>query len=415
MSHDCEYYNGNNDCYFGRKIHIGTVNKLDTMEKYIEAWPLKVVQFQEKYNGVIFVDAMCGPGEYVYTDKKTQKEKTIQGTSLRVYNILSKYRKNPKMQKAYLMINDHNEQAIKCQKCRIERESKKYYPQKVVVHYSQRDVSEYIEQIIQALSAKSDCHILFFYDPFKVDIRWAALEKLFRRNIDVRNRIDLIITHFHQNDPSRAIPRGIKDPQKRARYEQTYEMQLEAIENNLKNLTGYERSKWFRDRMVEIMCRRLSIKPDQVAYAPIFNSRDSSVYDIVFFSNSKRAKDLFKSTIYKTINEHYKSVAKSKPESENHQQLSLDLGDIEELTPKEEFNKDIDRYYSVSYFARYIAERFSGKKGISKDTLESFLFNHPFIPSQGIKVELDNTLKNDYQVKITQKRGEGKRYHFPEA
>ncbi|MFW6002315.1 MAG: three-Cys-motif partner protein TcmP [archaeon] len=404
MTNKCKFYKDNNKCFYGKnKIHIGTKNKLDMMEKYIKSWPMKILNSGMGYKGVIFVDAMCGPGEYIYIEEL--KKEIIKGTSLRVYNILSRYSDNPKMQNAFLMLNDYDEKTIECQMCRIERESKKYYPQKVKVDYSCKDISDYIDYIIKELSKYPDYHILFFYDPYKADVRWKDLEKLFRKENNIRSRIDIIITHFHQNDPGRAIPSGIKKIETRNRYEQTYDMDLELIKKEIYGLKGFKRSKWFRDRMVELMSRYFKVSKNLIAYAPIFNSRDSSVYDIVFFSHSKRAKDLFKSSIHKTIFEQ-------KKQKHAVQQLSLDLYGVNDSNPLIEYNKDSDIFYSIEYYAKYIIENFSGFTKVSTETLDEFLSNHPFIPSKGIKKELDRILKKE-NVLITQKREEGKNYSFP--
>lgn len=389
MKEICSYYVTNQKCYTvgDKPIHVGTENKIKMIEKYVEAWINKICQCQSKlsYKGIIFVDAMANSGYYQNKDKNE-----IKGTSLRVANLFEKYCKKYTDFSFEIILNDIDYQAIECQKCHLHNINPK-----VKIYYKNYDVKDIITCLINFLQFKKNVHILFFYDPFNVDIHWNEIVALIKRTLNSKDKgIDLILTHFHQNDPNRGLL-AAKSPEVIKRYERSYQMHFEEIQLALSNKTGPERRQFFRNRILDLLKQKLQIDGSKLAYAPVFNSVDSSVYDIVFFSRSLKAKELFKKEMYR----------QQKTKYEPKGQLAFPFFD----NPYSSVEKEKHVFCSPYFFAREIYNNFYGRN-VKKKDLKKYLDTHVYIPN--VIQDINKNLKDYFNVEIASKKN-GYVYKFP--
>jgi three-Cys-motif partner protein len=380
------------------QLHIGTRNKLDIIEKYVEVWVHKVLSYKDRsyFSGVVFIDAMSNCGMYI-----DNKSNVIKGTSLRIYDFFKKIKEKYPDKSFHIDLNDIDSQSIECQRCRINNDNKHI---NLSVSLSNLDISDYLEQVSCEIEKFKNKHTLLFYDPYKADIRWGDILKLLNK-IDYMKKsgYDLIITHFYQNDPKRTMKSNIKNPQVIRRYELTYGMPYSKMIAEINNLSGYEQNVWFRKRIIQMIENKLKIKKSNIAYAPIFNSNNTAVYDIVFASHSNVAKDLFKLTMHKQMQDKFEK---------SEYQVALDFENGDYLSEKN-ISSEGEIFYSINNYAKTIAKDFSGRTNIFNCELESYLKNHYFIPAKGIKTKIDKKLIESYNV-IVSKKNRKKVYDFPE-
>lgn len=396
---ECRYYIENNGCYIEENIHIGTEDKLAVMEKYVTAWIPKVINYKKDdeyyFSGIVFIDAMANSGLYL---NKNNEE--VFGTSLRVVKKFEMCKSIYSDRSFTIELNDINKQAIECQKCRIGYDVK----DNITVNTSTLDVSDYLRNLTNNRSVFRNKHTLLFYDPYNADIRWDHIADLMNEIKKMRkSSFDLIITHFYQNDPKRTLKSNIKNPDVINRYENTYGLSYSEMISELDGLDGLEQNIWFRDRIIYMIEKTLGIGLSNIAYAPVFNSNNNAVYDIVFASYSIKAKSLFKISMHKQMKDKFvKDV----------HQLVLDFGEDTYESNKSIFTEG-EIFYSVNNYAREIARHFSNYSNVSNDELKRFLEIHVYIPPEGVKTEIDKILRESYDVVIAREDGK-KVYKFPE-
>ncbi len=395
----CDYTKRNDSCYIEENIHIGTEDKLAVMENYVTAWIPKVINYKRDdeyyFNGIVFIDAMANSGLYLNKNKDE-----VLGTSLRVVKKFERCRDIYSDRSFMIELNDINKQAIECQRCRIGYDVK----DNITVNTSTLDVSDYLRYLSSNKSIFRNKHTLLFFDPYNADIRWEDIANLMNMISRMKNSsFDLIITHFYQNDPKRTLKSKIKNPNVIERYENTYGMSYTDMINELDLLDGLEQNIWFRDRIIYMIEKTLNINLANIAYAPIFNSNNTAVYDIVFASFSLKAKSLFKNTMHKQMKDKF---------AKDVHQLVWDFGDETYESNKIIFTEG-EIFYSVNNYAREIARHYSAHSSVSNDELKVFLEKHVYIPSEGIKNEIDKILAESYGAVIARENGK-KVYNFPE-
>lgn len=395
----CDYTKKNDSCYIEENIHIGTEDKLAVMENYVTAWIPKVINYKRDdeyyFSGIVFIDAMANSGLYLNKNKEE-----VLGTSLRVVKKFERCKNTYSDRSFTIELNDINIQAIECQKCRIGYDVN----DNITVNTSTLDVSDYLKYLSFNESIFQNKHTLLFYDPYNADIRWDDIARLMNKIKKMKkSSFDIIITHFYQNDPKRTLKSNIKNPDVIERYENTYGISYSDMINELDVLDGLEQNIWFRDRIIFMIEKTLGINLSNIAYAPIFNSNNTAVYDIVFASFSLKAKSLFKNTMHKQM--------KNKFTKDVHQ-LVLDFGDDSYESSKVIFTEG-EIFYSVNNYVKEIVSHYSNSSDISNDELKDFLEKHVYIPSEGVKTEIDKILEDSYGVIISRKKGK-KVYNFPE-
>lgn len=397
----CQHYSMYNKCYFGPKkgnesdeIHIGTENKLRFIELYAKGWASKVLLKDRPYDSVVFVDAMCSCGEYI-----NQKSEIIPGTSLRVLEIFKHLSANNhfKNKKFHLILNDIDHQSIECQKCRTFT---KFNSPNVKVQISENDVKDFMMNREEHLPIRENFHMLFYYDPYKVDIYWSEIKKYLNKPLVATNKTisyDLIMTHFHQHDTIRVLGLENVGDEVIRRFENSYSMKYENLKDILKGLDEFGKRRTLREIFKATLSKNLNVDNSKITYAPVFNKVNRDVYDIVFYSRNSKARQLFKETIYLAMKSRLQPFDSFSQKS---------LGFFENDDDKFEFNsesfKEIEFYYSIKSYANIIANHFSGKS-ITNDILQEYLENHEFIPSSSIKTELDEKLKHEFGTVITTK------------
>jgi three-Cys-motif partner protein len=401
LKENCEYRATNSGkCYFGPKkknnsdeIHIGTENKIQFIESYVEGWINKLLNGPYPYESLVFVDAMSSCGEYINKNKEK-----IEGTSLRVLKLFNKYANSEKYKgkKYYLIVNDLEEREIECQKCRINSIGKN---KNVFTIETVSDVKDFLINPGNFLPKAENFHLLLLYDPYKVNILWKELKHFLTVPISKNGsklKFDLIITHFGQHDTLRLDLDNIKDEVKN-RLENSYKMSLDKLSELLGNDSEFEKKRKLRERFREVIADELQVDERDISYAPVFNKLNKDVYDIVFYSTDSKARQLFKKTIYLATKDRLKS-------SESYGQLDLNLSvsDDEKYHASIEELREIQYYYSAKSYASIVAHYFAGKE-ITNDQLKDFLINHEFIPSESVKTDLDKFLKDLHGVKICSK------------
>lgn len=387
MEKNCNYYLDNNNCYYGKtkNIHVGTEDKLDFVEAYVKEWIYKICQYRQKnrlvYERLIFVDCMCSSGKY-----HNSQGNELEGTSLRVYkNFLNLSLRFPNM-KFLLSINDFGKQETMCQKCRLDAIKKKV---NVNIHYSPcLDVKEYLIQYKNKNIINYKDHVLLYYDPYQAMIYWKEI-KCFLKNIN----FDLILTHFHQIDSARGIA-TVKSKEKIKKYETTYGVSIEELKLLVKDLNNLELKEKLRDLLSIQISKQLNISQENIAIAPIVNSKNRDLYDIVFVSHSMVAKQLFKKTMYKIMSKRIIELGK------NFDQEQLPLFNEEyNYQNARPYIAEIQYYFSIASYAKIIINKFENQF-VTNDQLKTYLKKHEFIPSEGILVDLKRELKSR-NVKIS--------------
>lgn len=367
---ECLYKLKSGECYTGRtaKIHVGTIEKIGILETYVAAWVNKVLQFESeksgKFDGVIFIDCMSSTGQYISTDGSK-----VQGTSLRVFNILQESSTKYPDKEFHLYLNDLGKQEIECQECLIENLKKDFC--KVNVHLSNRDVMDYLNE----LSFDSlRYHILLFYDPYRAQITFPQIS-----NMIAGKRYDIIFTHFIQNDTLRNLtnPKSLNRKSSFEYYKDTYGKSFSELNSLMLNKTYSEKIEALRELFHSRV--KMSLGVNYITSLPIFNSKKKSVYDIVICTNSINAFDLFKSTV--------RSVVKKRvSDFDSYEQLNL-ISDEIYLESNE-----LHFFYSVKSYASLILNELHNQS-LTKDEFTQYLKKHKIIPSQGIKNELYRVLK----------------------
>ena len=138
-------------------------------------------------------------------------------------------------------------------------------------------------------SRKKIYHVLLLYDPYKVEIDWEVLKYFISSR-----RVDLIITHFWQNDIKRSLNSNI-GKKKQDIIEKAYSMDFEKLLSKFNSLSPYERNEFLRTRFKEqIEKNNHGMQEVYVGYGPIFNQNNVAVYDIVGISHSMAGYTLFK-------------------------------------------------------------------------------------------------------------------------
>lgn len=407
----CEYFQRNNKCYYGKKdgIHVGTKDKLDILENYITAWMMKILQANyngRTYSGVVFIDCMCSSGMYIDDDNQV----VTLGTSIRAAKRFITNKKNRFNDKDFtLILNDIDHDSVLCQKCRIEGLNDHDL---ISSFYYEKDVSKFLTDETVFNHISKDNHVLLFYDPYAADIRWNEI-KTFIEELNNRHiRFDIILTHFHQNDTQRALYAGnrLTNPLSILKYEQTYLLSIDELYDALDKLDSVEKSLWFRDRIIHIMSNQLGLNINQIAYAPIFNSMNKDVYDIVCYSKSMKGKLLFKQVMFDNNKEDKKT-------QNGYQVKALFDFDDEETNYLQDRKEHSEKYiyYSLDHYARTIAKKFNKKNYVTFQELKNYLDNHPYINFENTKIELYNLLKKNHNVIISTGKIEDRILDFSNA
>lgn len=362
---------GNNDKLIST-VKPHTIKKFELIERYIETWAQKVLQNQW-CEGIVFIDCMCNSGVYMTPDGET-----VYGTPVRVAKILRDTAGQYPQKKIYVYLNDNNSEKIKLLNQHLPKESLNF-------HYSITcmDANERLKQIGPNLAQKRQFHFFLLYDPYDASIDWTAIAPF------LRNWGEVLINHM-VSDSVRAVKQA-KRQEVIKKYEETYLSDFEGLVPNGSDRGAYEH------RIAEIISM-LKGTPDRryfVAAFPIFNSRNSLIYDLVHCTSNIAGFRLYKKTAWKTFGD--KSSTKNTHGSENLIFLDLDGSGT--------FKSNTDeRCYYVKDIADYLQDHFSGRLDVPFEALWNVLDEHPIFPSDGYRNAIKNELKTRYNVKISRNK-----------
>lgn len=392
--------------------HEGTKKKIEFIEAYVKSWFHKILLNSfTPYEGVIFIDCMSNCGVY-----SLDKKSIVEGSSYRVLDSFSRQTEGNLAEKNFsVVVNDFDNDKILCQECLW----KNYFLGKnenLSFRKSTLDVNEFLTtqgRSILEEASKKNYHILLLYDPYKVEIDWSILQHFISSR-----RVDLIITHFWQNDIKRSLSNNISESKKTI-IEKAYALNFDELLTKYNSLSPYERNEFLRGRFKEqIEKSNYGYQEVYVGYGPIFNQNKVAVYDIVGISHSMAGFTLFKDELYK----------KYKPKKEElveivdgGQQLSLDSQLFGTVEPQSKDNyvaarksglSELEYFYSPKHFAEIIAEHFSGEMP-NVDLYKRFLDGHPFIPGNE-KNAIKKILQKQHGMKIIREGRKEAFYSFAE-
>ena len=84
-----------------------SIKKFELISEYVKAW-IQILMQNTKCKGIVYIDCMSNSGVY-----KTDKGEEIEGTPLRVSNIIAEAMQTYPYKQAYLYFNDWNDAKIK--------------------------------------------------------------------------------------------------------------------------------------------------------------------------------------------------------------------------------------------------------------------------------------------------------------
>lgn len=388
------------------KIHKGTKTKFDLMEYYITAWCQKILNYKpeydyQKYNGVIFIDCMSNKG--FYQDKENND--IVYGTSKRAFDKLSSCCKEFPEHRFELFFNDYNPQKYDCLNCLLK--SQESTQDNLTYSTYNYDVNVFLSEVgleILNKAKKNQYHILLFYDPFEIMFDWDILEPYVKSN-----GIDIIFTHFFQNDTLRSLPTNLKEVAK-AKYEKAYATDFDLLIREYNQLTPLERVEYFRDKFNQQLNKYAN---KEIAYFPIVNEKYSPLYDIVFFSHSIKAKELFKNSMHKAIVDLLKPETKAIIEEQTNQTM-ISLFPISHtdsyIESRQSGVSEVEYFYSKIEHAKIIRNQYKGKTVLKSD-YDKFLVNHDYLPTN-TKKPIKDVLTSNGWLEIHKDGGKEKAYTF---
>ncbi|EIA6647391.1 hypothetical protein K7Q65_002382, partial [Enterococcus faecalis] len=359
-------------------------------EEYSKSWYNKVLSYKPKFGnpakGVVFIDCMSNSGVYQY------KNSIYSGTSQRIEKMFISQNGVKYEDKNFkIVVNDNCLKRIDCQKCTWRRvANKRNNVEKLFFHL---DVEQFLTNECLAIlneAKKNDWYILLFYDPFNILINWESLRPYLEYP-----KADIILTHFWGNDTIRAIGQ-VNDEETKTKYVRAYGVSYEELEAEFLVKTQHEKTDYLRNRLVS-MINTVTPKKKIIGYGPIFNSKNSVMYDIVSISTSKASKVLLKNNLYKGYKEDV---------SQKNRQLDLfDISYNEQdyVESRNSGTSEKDYFYSGKHYAQVIYSTFKDQY-ITKADYDKFLNDHEYIPVD-CKTEVKFYLEQLYNI-VPDKKGQ---------
>lgn len=348
-----------------------TIKKFELVEAYIKSWAQKLLQ-NPACKGIIFIDCMCNSGVYV---DDTGNE--VLGTPIRVAKILRDAAGQYPHKKIHMYLNDNDSNKIELLKQKLPSEKNNF-----VYHISVRDGNDLLKNIGSQLSKVSNFHFFLFYDPFEAIIDWEALAPFFRTWGEV------LINHMLY-DSIRAI-KQVKSQAAIKKYEATYLSDFEDLLPCGSDKTAYEK----RVEQIITMLKGSANRKYYIGAFPLFNTRNSLMYDLVHCTSNIAGFRLYKKTAWKVFGD--KSSTKNTHGQEI--QLMFDLEQRGSLCTKVD-----ECCYYVKDIVDYLQEQYRGRKAVPLEELWALLDNHPVFPADGYRNEIKTGLKEDYGATISTK------------
>lgn len=349
-----------------------SVKKFELISKYVEAW-IQILMHNENCKGIVYIDCMSNSG--VYRDEGGEE---IEGTPLRVSNIIAEAMQTYPTKQAYIYFNDLKEEKIDMLTTRLPKQTNNFH-----VYTEVMDANVLLRKIgSQFTSVFEGMHFLLVYDPYDAHIEWDAMEPF------LKNWGEIIINHM-VSDTIRAAKMA-KRPEVIKKYENTYKMTIDELLS-----FGSDRNAF--EKIIEKIILDSTGRTEgdyYIASFPFFNSNNSVVYNLLHCTRHYKGFELFKSTAWKTFGD--KSSMKNVHNSGEQLQLCFNMGG--ELV-YETFSDE--SCYTLCDAALYVYRHFNGKKDVPNDEVWNYLGKHPVFPTRDYKNKIKDVLKRDFGVKAS--------------
>jgi hypothetical protein len=347
-----------------------SIKKFELISEYVKAW-IHILMLTENCKGIVYIDCMSNSGLY-----RTEDGEIIEGTALRVSNIIAEAMKTYTDKKAYLYFNDLEEDKIDFLVTRLPKQTSNF-----TVYTETMDANVLLRKIgNQFKSTFEGMHFLLVYDPYDAHIEWDAMEPY------LKHWGEIIINHM-VSDTIRAA-KIAKKPEVIEKYEETYQTTIEELISLGSDRNAYEKK-------IEEIIRASSGRGEgryYIASFPFFNSNNAVVYNLIHCTGHYRGFELFKTTAWKVFGD--KSSMKNTHNNQNQLQLIFnDDGEIAMGTVADE------SCYNLHDAAQYVQEHFAGKADVPNEDVWRYLGEHPVFPTRDYKNKIKDVLKREFGMK----------------
>lgn len=243
------------------RISKHTIKKIELVSSYVTEWARKILGY-EKSQGLIYIDCMSNCGEY-YDDNGNLIDGTPVGIAKMLDSINIDFNKD-----VFLVFNDFDKNKIDALKNKITE----MHLQHINVQFFNMDANTLLKEISK--TKLSNYNTLVFYDPYKADIDWSALEPFFNIWGEV------IINHMI-SDPIRAA-RCAKKEETKARYEKTYQQNIADI---IKATYDANNKRILEQRIEDIISLHAGNKTRDyyIASFPFYIKTNQLLFNLIFF------------------------------------------------------------------------------------------------------------------------------------
>lgn len=349
-----------------------SIKKFELISEYVKAW-INILMLNKKCRGIVYIDCMSNSGVY-----KNDKGEEIEGTPLRVSEIIAEAMTRYTDKHAYIYFNDLDSQKIDLLRTRLPKQTGN-----LTIYTESMDANVLLRKIGNQFSSMfSDMHFLLVYDPYDAHIEWDAMMPF------LKNWGEIIINHM-VSDTIRAV-KIAKKPEVIEKYEETYQTTIDELIS-----FGSDRNA-FEKIIEQIIVDGSGRKEGRyyVASFPFFNSNNSVVYNLIHCTGHPTGFDLFKSTAWKVFNDQ--SSGKHVNNSSEYEQLTFDA-----LTGEIVSGHTVDdTCYTVRDIAAYLQKKFKGRQDVPKGEVKTYLFEHPVFPVRDYSQKTYAALKQYYGAVI---------------
>ena len=339
-----------------------TIKKFELVEAYVREWSYKLINISG-CSRLVFIDCMCNSGRYYDENKKI-----IDGTPIRVANILSGIANQYHDKQVDIYFNDYSSAKIELLKKYLPEEKNNFH-----INLSKEDGNALLKRLGAKLDSESHLHYFLLYDPYDAHIEWDALAPFFRCWGEV------MINHMI-SDPVRAITQ-VKKNDKKKKYEATYLTDFSELVPFGSDKEAYQ------ERVERIIDALKGERKYYVSAFPFYNTQNSQMYNLIHCTSNLEGFKLYKKIAWKTFNDHSST---KKVKKKNQLEFDMNLGIVKNHTD--------ENCYNVNDIVYYIQKTFAGKK-VPVDDIWKALDDHPIFPSEGYRKEIKKNLKNIYGAK----------------
>ena len=347
-----------------------TIKKFELISEYVVAWSQVLMNF-DKCTGIVYIDCMSNSGKY-----KDNNGNDVDGTALRVANILADTMKNYPSKQAYLYFNDKDAAKIELLGTLLPKQTHNFH-----VELESRDASDLLNSISKEFFSQfQNMNFLLLYDPYVADIDWDALMPY------LQHWGEVILTHM-VSDPIRAVKVASR-PATIDKYERTYQTSIDEL-----IACGSDRKAY--EEKIEAIIRNLCGRQQKyyVASFPFYNSTNAVIYNLIHCTGHQRGFSLFKATAWKIFGD--KSSGKNTHNDENQYTLfSAGGNDFSYGLPSD------DTCYRVIDIARYAQEYFKGRTDVPLTEVWEYIDSHPIFPVDGYMTRIKDSLRYNFGATI---------------